>query len=766
MKFLAIIFSLLPAILAADFAAAAPAANPSKPAQAPGSLPAILAGDFAPSTLSTSSQDSILELSTPNTIAESTSGRYRLQKENAEKIFRHSELADWFVFDTMRHTRKQLGDAIKKQASDNTPSPLTTNPLTPNQSPYTVHNTPYTSTPYTVHSTPYTNNPDQRPRDAIMSPNGRYVAFAIDNNLYIHKCDFGTELAITKNADPDIISGVSDWLYEEEFATTALFAWSPDSKQLAFVQLNESDVPAVSWSNYLRDSVLSLRYPRAGKPNAIPTVCIYDVATKGTLSIPLTSNPLTPNSKIPTSNIANRTSLIETYIPRLTWTPAGELIVLTLNRDQNKMEVLAVNPKSTVSHPLYTEESKKYYIDYSLFDQWIWLTDGRIVILSERDGWRRAYLHDAQGAEIKPLTPEGIDVTALYAVDESIQTLYYQAAPTPATRQIFALNFKKNELTQLTQADGCHAARFSKDAKRFIDCFQSFDTPNTYTLYELKAGKLKGKGTVLLDNDDIAKEWKSYNLPEPQLLSIPNAQGKPLEAMLMLPNRESNIANRKSPLVIMHYSGPASQRVLNRWRKRFEYALVEAGYAVLIVDPRGSDCKGREWRNETYMSLGLKESEDLIAAANWAAQQPDIDGTRMAIMGWSYGGYQTLFTMSQHNHPFKAGVAIAPVTDWRLYDSAYTERYMRRPQVNDRGYNTASLIPRAKDLNGELLIIHGTGDDNVHVQHTMQYIDALVRANKQFEMQLYPDDNHFLRKGNNAQHMHTKILIFLDTKLK
>ena len=766
MKFLAIIFSLLPAILAADFAAAAPAANPSKPAQAPGSLPAILAGDFAPSTLSTSSQDSILELSTPNTIAESTSGRYRLQKENAEKIFRHSELADWFVFDTMRHTRKQLGDAIKKQASDNTPSPLTTNPLTPNQSPYTVHNTPYTSTPYTVHSTPYTNNPDQRPRDAIMSPNGRYVAFAIDNNLYIHKCDFGTELAITKNADPDIISGVSDWLYEEEFATTALFAWSPDSKQLAFVQLNESDVPAVSWSNYLRDSVLSLRYPRAGKPNAIPTVCIYDVATKGTLSIPLTSNPLTPNSKIPNSNIANRTSLIETYIPRLTWTPAGELIVLTLNRDQNKMEVLAVNPKSTVSHPLYTEESKKYYIDYSLFDQWIWLTDGRIVILSERDGWRRAYLHDAQGAEIKPLTPEGIDVTALYAVDESIQTLYYQAAPTPATRQIFALNFKKNELTQLTQADGCHAARFSKDAKRFIDCFQSFDTPNTYTLYELKAGKLKGKGTVLLDNDDIAKEWKSYNLPEPQLLSIPNAQGKPLEAMLMLPNRESNIANRKSPLVIMHYSGPASQRVLNRWRKRFEYALVEAGYAVLIVDPRGSDCKGREWRNETYMSLGLKESEDLIAAANWAAQQPDIDGTRMAIMGWSYGGYQTLFTMSQHNHPFKAGVAIAPVTDWRLYDSAYTERYMRRPQVNDRGYNTASLIPRAKDLNGELLIIHGTGDDNVHVQHTMQYIDALVRANKQFEMQLYPDDNHFLRKGNNAQHMHTKILIFLDTKLK
>ena len=215
----------------------------------------------------------------------------------------------------------------------------------------------------------------------------------------------------------------------------------------------------------------------------------------------------------------------------------------------------------------------------------------------------------------------------------------------------------------------------------------------------------------------------------------------------------------------MHYSGPQSQRVLNRWRKKFEYALVEAGYAVLIVDTRGSDCKGRAWRNETYMSLGQKEAEDLIAAANWAAQRDDIDGERMAILGWSYGGYQTLFTMSQKNHPFKAGVAIAPVTDWKLYDSAYTERYMRRPQVNARGYEEASLLPRAKDLTGKVLIIHGTADDNVHVQQTMQYIDALVQADKDFEMQLYPDDNHHLRRGNNATHMHNRILKFLQNNL-
>ena len=215
----------------------------------------------------------------------------------------------------------------------------------------------------------------------------------------------------------------------------------------------------------------------------------------------------------------------------------------------------------------------------------------------------------------------------------------------------------------------------------------------------------------------------------------------------------------------MHYSGPQSQRVLNRWRKRFEYALVEAGYAVLIVDPRGSDCKGRAWRNETYMNLGVKEAEDLIMAAREIAKRPDIDGERMAIMGWSYGGYETLMTMSQKDHPFKAGVAIAPVTDWRLYDSAYTERYMRRPQVNDHGYESASLLPRAKDLTGKMLLIHGTADDNVHVQQAWQYIDALVKADKPFEMQFYPDDNHFLKKGNNALHMHNRILEFLSRNL-
>ena len=648
-------------------------------------LTGILGGDYNAKTLSVAEQDSILGVE--------ATGRYRLEKENEQKIFRHSEVAEWYIVDTMRHTRKRLGEGLGFDLV----------------------------------------------RDAQMSPNGRYVAYAKDNNLYIHKLDFGTEIAVTKDENTDIINGVADWLYEEEFATTALFAWSPDSKMLAFVKLNENEVPTFSWDVYSDTQypkAESLRYPKAGCANAKASVCIYDVATKGIQRLQV-------NSKDE-----------DVYFPRLKWYKEDRLFVLRVNRDQTKMEVLDCNAKSTVTYPWYREESKQYFVDYSLFDEWRWLSDGRMVVVSEQEGWRRAYLYGNDGIKMRALTPEGMDVTAVYGVNEKTQTLYYQAAPTPATRQIYALNIKKGDITQLTKEEGMWSARFNDEATKALFCYQSFETPNTYTLYSIKGAKAENLG-LILDNTAMLELWKANHLPEPQMLTING-----LEAMLLSP-----VTDNPSPLILMHYSGPASQRVLNRWRKKFEYALVEQGYAVLIVDTRGSDCKGRAWRNETYMNLGQKEAQDLIMAANEMAKREDIDGNRMAIMGWSYGGYETLYTMSQKNHPFQCGVAIAPVTDWKLYDSAYTERYMRRPQVNPRGYDEASLLNKAQDLTGQVLIIHGTADDNVHVQHTMKYIDALVQANKQFEMQLYTDDNHHLRKGNSATHMHERILRFLNSNL-
>ena len=659
-------------------------------------LTGILNGEYNAQTLSAEKQDSILNVQRDD--AQCT--RYRLEKENAQKIFRRSEVADWFVVDTMRKTRKRLGEGMFK-------------------------------------------GEEVKVRDALMSPNGRYVAFAKDNNLYIHKLDFGTEVAVTKEENTDLISGVADWLYEEEFGTTALFAWSPDSKQLAFVKLDETEVPSFSWEVYSDTQypkLESLRYPKAGCKNARASVCVYDVATKGILTM-----QVNPKNE-------------DVYFPRLQWYDANTLFVVRMNRDQTKMEVLSCNAKSTVVSPWYREESKQYFVDYELFDQWQWLSDGRMIVVSEQDGWRRAYLYGKDGSQLRALTLDGIDVTAVYGVNEKTQTLYYQAAPTPSTRQIYAVNLKKADApVQISEGEGTHSARLSDDGTRMIECFHSFTTPNTYTLYSLKGAKAV-QVEVILDNSTIKQRWKANHLPEPQMIRING-----LEAMLL--KSQEPRAKSQQPLIVMHYSGPQSQRVLNRWRKRFEYALVEAGYAVLIVDPRGSDCKGRAWRNETYMNLGVKEAEDLIMAAREIAKRPDIDGERMAIMGWSYGGYETLMTMSQKDHPFKAGVAIAPVTDWRLYDSAYTERYMRRPQVNDRGYESASLLPRAKDLTGKMLLIHGTADDNVHVQQAWQYIDALVKADKQFEMQFYPDDNHFLKKGNNALHMHNRILEFLARNL-
>ena len=563
-------------------------------------LQGILAGDYNPQTLSLAEQDSILSIGDQTT----TANRYRLECENEERIFRHSRLAEWYVVDSMRHTRKKIGAGMGFD----------------------------------------------RVRDAVMSPNGRYVAFAKENNLYIHKLDFGTEVAVTKNEDTDIISGIADWLYEEEFGTTALFAWSPDSKMLAFVRLDEHEVPSFSWEVYSDTQYPtqeSLRYPKAGCPNAKASVCVYDVATKGIVTMQIS------NLQSPISN--------DLYFPRLRWTPAGELLVLRVNRDQTKMEILSCNAKSTVSHPLYKEESDRYFVDYSLFDEYQWLSDGSFVALSEKDGWRRAYLHNAQGSQLRALTPEEMDVTALYAVDENSQTLYYQAATTPATRDIYAVSIKTNGKNssasgnathtpvKLSEGEGTHSARFSKDTKRMIDCFQSFDTPNTYTLYTIK-GSNKTKIRLILDHTATITAWKEQGLPEPQLLRIPNGKGQELEAMLLTPNPSPLTPN---PLVVMHYSGPASQRVLNRWRKKFEYALVEQGYAVLIVDTRGSDCRGRAWRNETYMSLGQKEAEDLIAAANYIGAREEIDADRMAILGWSYGGYETLYTMSQKNHPSK-----------------------------------------------------------------------------------------------------------------
>ena len=671
----------------------------------------LLGGGYDAKMMTVEEMDSVLEQGVKN---QETGSRYRLEWENKQSLFRHSFFANYYLVDTQKNTRIPISD--------------------------------------------------QPVRDAMMSPNGKYVVYAkADNNLYIYKVDFKTEVAITNEDNLDIFNGISDWLYEEEFGVTGLFAFSPDSKMLAFVRLDETDVPTFEWQTFLGEEAMrlypelhSLRYPKAGEKNAKATLCVYDLYYKTirTVELPLKG---------------------EYYIPRVRWThqpvvekgkepvPAS-VVALTLNRDQTKMAVYTANPKSTVAQPFYSEESKECYVDYDLFNQWQWLSDGRAIVVSEKGGYTQAYLYSSQGMEQKLLTTEQRDVTAVYGYDEKAQVLYYQAAVTPMTRQAFALNVKKGITTQLTQGEGTHALRFSKDWKQYIDCYQSVSQPNRYTLWEVKGDKLEAKGTVL-DNDSVLQAWKASGLPNKEFFSLTTERGDVLNGWQIKPLGFD--ATKKYPVVMMQYSGPASQRVTDTWRKRFGHYLAAQGYLVVCVDGRGTNARGRAWRNATYMQLGVKEAEDQISTAKYLKSLPYVDANRMALCGWSYGGYQTLVCMSKQGNTaiWQCGIAIAPVTSWRLYDSAYTERYMRRPQVNSSGYEKADVMNLAKDLTGTLLLVHGLADDNVHAQHSWLYVDALVQAGKQFEMQMYVDDNHSIRKPANKEHLHKRILLFLEKNL-
>ena len=515
--------------------------------------------------------------------------------------------------------------------------------------------------------------------------------------------------------------------------------------------LIETEVPLFMWQEYLGDpqsaisghypTVQTLRYPRAGRPNPQAVVNVYDIYLKTTHTMSIDTE--------------------DSYIPRLKWTQQindpknpveSKLIVQKVNRDQTKMEVYLVTPKSTASWLLYKEQSNEYYIDYTLFDSWYWLKDGRFIALSEKDGWNSIYLYSAQGQEMKRLTPDEIDVTRVYGVDEKNDLLYYQAAPTPLQRQCYAYDLKKNAVTELTTVEGIHAYRFAKDFQHAIGSFESYEMPPVYTLYEIKKGAFQPM-RELLNNDTIMHLWQESGLPDKQFFTIHNERNDSLNAWMILPpNMEFG---KKYPCVLMQYSGPNSQQVLNRWRKGFGHYLASQGYVVINSDGRGTACRGRAWRNETYMHLGQKEADDQISTARFAASLAFVDPERIAIMGWSYGGYQAIRTLCEKDNGLKCGVAIA----------GYTERFMRRPQVNETGYDKADLTKLVDRLDGKLLIIHGLADDNVHVQHTLLFTEALVQAGKQFEMQLYPDDNHFLRKRANYEHVHRRIMLFLQSNL-
>ncbi|NLO70570.1 MAG: S9 family peptidase [Porphyromonadaceae bacterium] len=596
------------------------------------------------------------------------------------------------------------------------------------------------------------NGPQEVP---LFSPDSRYIAFARENNLYLHKLDFGTESPITKDGEfGTIINGTPDWVYEEEFVATRYFVFSPDSKLLAFVRFDETDVPTYQMQRYLESPVeqdgiplyptfQSFKYPKAGQPNSKVSVCVYDDFYKS----------------VKTINLGVEDS--DFYIPRIKWTREQEkLAIFVLNRNQNQLDMIFSNPKSLVSK-LMLRENNKYYVDFENIDDIHFTNDGKyFTFVSERDGWRHAYLYNINGSLNKQLTQGNFDVTKVYGFDDAGQVLYYQSAEiSPLQRDVYSTD-AKNRKTRLTDGKGFHNASFSSSFAYFLDDASELNKPNIFTIRNNKGETLR----TLEDNAKLAADFDALNLPKKEFFKFTTSEGVALNGWMIKPQNFN--PNIKYPALMVQYSGPNSQEVKDSWKIGWEYYLASQGYVVACVDGRGTAARGSEFRNSTYMQLGVLETKDQIEGAKYLGNQSFVDKNRIGIWGWSYGGFMTLNAMSTDEKIFKAGISVAPVTDWRLYNSAYTERFMRQPKENNGGYDAGSPLKHADKFSGNLLIIHGTADDNVHVQNTYLYLDALLKAGKQAELYLYSDKNHSILGKETRRHLYKKKFDFLERALK
>ncbi len=592
-------------------------------------------------------------------------------------------------------------------------------------------------------------------RLATFSPDGLRIAFVRDNNLFLKDLRFGTERQITHDGKLNhIINGAPDWVYEEEFSFNKAFDWSPDGTSLAYIKFNESDVkeyqmnmfegqrPALK-ANELYPSNYVYKYPKAGEKNSTVSVHVYDVNDKTTQLM----------------DIGQETDI---YIPRIRWTKdPKKLAIIRLNRNQNKMDVLVANSKTGATTPLYREQNK-YYIAESNFDNLTFLDNGEnFVITSEKDGFMHLYLYDMTGKEKKAITSGNFDIENFYGYDP-VRKLYYYSSyeESPIEKYVYSIN-EKGQKTKLTPVKGWNEASFSKTFNYYINTVSNTEMPPVTALYNANRKLLR----TLEDNNAVKEKVKNYNIAQREFIQIPAADGKTmLNAWIMKPAQFD--ANKQYPLLITQYSGPNSQQVKNSWSINWLNYLAQEGFIVACVDPRGTAARGEEFRKCTYMQLGKIESDDMIAAAKWLAEKPYIDNKNVGIWGWSYGGFMSSLCIMKGNDIFTTAIAVAPVTNFKYYDSIYTERYMRTPQENEQGYNDNAPTHWADKLKGNLLLCHGTADDNVHVQNTYELAESLVQANKQFDMAIYTNRNHGIYGGNTTLQLYTRFVNYLKTHMQ
>lgn len=592
------------------------------------------------------------------------------------------------------------------------------------------------------------------------SPDGTMIAFVRNNNIFLVKLLFdNSESQITDDgAAGKIINGIPDWVNEEEFMTNCSYDWSADSKVIAYIKYDESEVmmydmpmyiptgkPNVAMDPYC--APYSFKYPVAGAANSKISVHSFDVKSRKTrtLDVPIPE---------------------EGYIPRIKFTTeANTLAVLTLNRHQSVMDILAVNPLSGISKRILREESDTYLNEQCYAG--IEFFDGHFVLHSERSGYNHLYLYNIGGELVQPITEGDFEVKEFYGWDKKKGEFYYRSNEgSPLRDNIYKIS-TKGKKTTLTKGEGSNNAVFSTTMRYFINTFSNINTPHIVTTNDNTGKTIK----TLIDNTALKEKLTKFDLPTKEFFTFTTTDGTQLNGWMIKPTNFD--ANKKYPVVMFQYSGPYSQQVNDSWyignygNAMFESYMASEGFIMVCVDGRGTGGRGTKFGKCTYLQIGKYEPKDQVETAKYLGTLPYVDKGNIGIWGWSFGGYNTIMSMSQDDAVFKAGVAVAAPTDWRFYDTVYTERYMRTPKENKEGYDQGSAIVNADKLNGKLLLVHGTADDNVHLRNMIRYTHAITQANKEFEMALYPDSNHSIYYGNNTRfHLFTRIAKFFIENLK
>jgi dipeptidyl-peptidase-4 len=582
---------------------------------------------------------------------------------------------------------------------------------------------------------------------ATFSPDGNSVAFVRDNNLFVKNLLSGEEKQLTSDGkNNEVINGRSDWVYEEEFSFAQAFYWSPDGKKIAFYKFNEKEVPEFSMTMFdgLYPTEYKYKYPKPGEKNAIVSIHVYDLSA----------------SSIKTVDIGTES---DQYIPRIRWTQdANTVCVLRMNRHQNKVEYLLANASTGATKTLMTE-TDKYYVDIEK-EQLTFLNNGKQFInVSEKDGFNHIYLYDLSGKQIAQITKGAWEVTDIYGIDQKNGLVYYQSSESsPLQRDVYVIGLNGKGKRKISTQSGTNTASFSSNFNYYILANSSAKNPTYVSLHTNKGAVIR----VLEDNAKAKAKFAEYQLSTTEFFNLTTSEGVNLNGYMIKPADFD--PNKKYPVFMYVYGGPGSQNVADSWsgsRNMWFNYLAQKGYIVACVDNRGTGSRGAEFKKMTYQNLGHYETIDQIEAAKWFAKQSYVDGSRIGIWGWSYGGYMSSLCITKGADTFKMAIAVAPVTTWRYYDSIYTERYLRTPQENAKGYDENSPINFADKLKGKFLLIHGTADDNVHFQNSVMFSEALIQANKSFEQAYYPNKNHGIYGGNTTLQLYTKMTDFILNNL-